>query len=200
MTDNISQLPFSRNKTAIAGARMFRKDMRLIFSNCKTYNATVSKLWKDADQLDKLFERQFQAWIEKDGSDKKPWDDPKIWENKNQDWCMLCRLNWVNEENQENLVCDGCDGEFHRLCLWPPLTSVPVGDWYCPPCVSERNKAAGAKEPGLDAAITHPSCFGKTLKKLSDVVQFPGEFFDPANVSPVFRDYDTLASCDTSLK
>ena len=199
-TSNTSVHLFSRNKDAMAGAQMFRKDMRLIFSNCKVYNATDSQLWKHADELDALFERLFKAWIEDCRGNNKPWDDPRIWDNRNQDWCMLCRLNWIHEENQENLMCDGCDGEFHRLCLWPPLKSVPVGDWYCPACTKERTNTAKVKETGFDAAVYHPSCLGVSMKKLSDVVQFPAEFFDSNHSSPVFRDYDTVARCDTSLK
>ena len=186
----------SRGQDALAGARLFQKDMRLIFSNCKTFNATDSKLWKDADELDKHFERLFKAWIHDNCAKVESWDDPKIWDNKNQDWCMLCRLNYINEENQENLVCDGCDGEFHRMCLWPPLSVVPVGDWYCPACVEER----AAKKTTFNTAVTHPSCLGVSMKKLSDIIQFPPEFFDASHCSPVFRNYDTVARCDTSLK
>lgn len=32
------------------------------------------------------------------------------------------------------LVCDRCDEEFHMLCLNPPVTVIPEGDWFCPAC------------------------------------------------------------------
>ncbi|RLN95890.1 hypothetical protein BBJ28_00015401 [Nothophytophthora sp. Chile5] len=42
------------------------------------------------------------------------------------------------------LICDSCEGEFDMSVLDPPLTEVPSGDWYCPPCATIRN----VKRPG----------------------------------------------------
>ncbi|XP_076276910.1 lysine demethylase 5 isoform X1 [Lasioglossum baleicum] len=41
-----------------------------------------------------------------------------------------------NEENM--LLCDGCDDSYHTFCLMPPLTEIPKGDWRCPKCVAEE--------------------------------------------------------------
>ncbi|XP_051172019.1 lysine-specific demethylase lid isoform X2 [Leptopilina boulardi] len=41
-----------------------------------------------------------------------------------------------NEENM--LLCDGCDDSYHTFCLLPPLTEIPKGDWRCPKCVAEE--------------------------------------------------------------
>lgn len=38
-----------------------------------------------------------------------------------------------NEED-DLLLCDGCDKLFHIFCLFPPLEEVPIGDWFCPDC------------------------------------------------------------------
>ncbi|KAL7304867.1 hypothetical protein TKK_0002673 [Trichogramma kaykai] len=41
-----------------------------------------------------------------------------------------------NEENM--LLCDGCDDSYHTFCLLPPLSEIPKGDWRCPKCVAEE--------------------------------------------------------------
>jgi len=45
--------------------------------------------------------------------------------------CELCGSGFRGEDL---LLCDGCDGLFHRQCLNPPLDSVPEGDWFCNAC------------------------------------------------------------------
>lgn len=32
------------------------------------------------------------------------------------------------------LLCDGCDLGYHLECLDPPLTRVPIEEWFCPDC------------------------------------------------------------------
>eukprot|EP00111_Clytia_hemisphaerica_P009366 TCONS_00027490-protein len=55
--------------------------------------------------------------------------------------CRLCRRKG-NED--EMLLCDGCDRGFHMSCLKPPLKNVPKGDWFCKDCrpvmVKRRNR------------------------------------------------------------
>ena len=46
--------------------------------------------------------------------------------------CIECGRS-DDEENM--LLCDGCDKPYHTACLDKPLESVPVGDWYCDDCV-----------------------------------------------------------------
>lgn len=38
------------------------------------------------------------------------------------------------DRGEEMLLCDKCDVGWHMSCLEPPLTTVPVGNWYCPTC------------------------------------------------------------------
>jgi len=47
------------------------------------------------------------------------------------DGCARCYSN-----NQSDLVilCDSCDAAYHSLCLRPPVTDIPEGDWFCPFC------------------------------------------------------------------
>jgi len=42
--------------------------------------------------------------------------------------CLVC----LEDSDDANLlICDQCDGHFHRYCLQVPLKSIPRGDWYC---------------------------------------------------------------------
>jgi hypothetical protein len=51
--------------------------------------------------------------------------------------CELCHSG-ADDDNM--LICDGCDKLFHLYCLDPPLEKVPDGDWFCLECeVSTRN-------------------------------------------------------------
>ncbi|XP_057315338.1 bromodomain adjacent to zinc finger domain protein 1A-like isoform X2 [Hydractinia symbiolongicarpus] len=59
-------------------------------------------------------------------------DRSVIWDKSIQNTrCRMCRRKG-NEE--EMLLCDGCDRGFHMGCLKPPLKAVPKGDWFCHDC------------------------------------------------------------------
>jgi len=32
------------------------------------------------------------------------------------------------------IVCDGCDREWHKECIEPPISKLPDGDWFCQEC------------------------------------------------------------------
>ncbi|XP_050536673.1 PHD and RING finger domain-containing protein 1 [Daktulosphaira vitifoliae] len=46
-------------------------------------------------------------------------------------YCEVCHLS--NRED-EMLLCDICDCGYHMDCLNPPLSRVPLEEWYCPQC------------------------------------------------------------------
>jgi len=46
--------------------------------------------------------------------------------------CEICKSR-ADDENM--LLCDGCDGGFHTYCTKPPITEVPDGDWFCSSCI-----------------------------------------------------------------
>ncbi|TPP61401.1 putative Zinc finger protein [Fasciola gigantica] len=54
------------------------------------------------------------------------------WEKSVEDArCRICR----HKSDDDNLLlCDGCNKAFHLYCLRPPLRRVPAGDWFCPSC------------------------------------------------------------------
>ena len=45
--------------------------------------------------------------------------------------CEICRNS---DREDEIILCDDCDAEFHISCLEPPLPGVPEGTWFCPTC------------------------------------------------------------------
>ena len=57
--------------------------------------------------------------------------------------CSICDSGFHGEDL---LLCDGCDGLFHRQCLDPPLSSVPEGDWFCSSCASYDSDVSSVVE------------------------------------------------------
>jgi len=51
-----------------------------------------------------------------------------------------CKVCGVDDE-EENVLCDGCDGVFHLACA--DIQTIPAGQWYCPSCCSDT--AASSK-------------------------------------------------------
>lgn len=42
--------------------------------------------------------------------------------------CLICRKE---DHEDQILLCELCDGEYHTYCLQPALTVVPEENWYC---------------------------------------------------------------------
>ncbi|KAK3857439.1 hypothetical protein Pcinc_003821 [Petrolisthes cinctipes] len=47
--------------------------------------------------------------------------------------CLNCGRG---DDEDQMLLCDGCDDSYHIFCLVPPLLDIPKGDWRCPKCVA----------------------------------------------------------------
>ncbi|CAI9086936.1 OLC1v1020874C1 [Oldenlandia corymbosa var. corymbosa] len=47
---------------------------------------------------------------------------------------VRCQKCGSGEDDNQLLLCDGCDRGFHIFCLRPILPSVPNGSWFCPSC------------------------------------------------------------------
>jgi hypothetical protein len=46
--------------------------------------------------------------------------------------CKIC-FNRICIDGQM-IACDGCNGLFHFKCLYPPLSGIPEGSWFCNRC------------------------------------------------------------------
>lgn len=53
-----------------------------------------------------------------------------------EDACKMCGC----ADEEQALLCDGCDGSFHMKCL--KRKTIPKGDWFCKGCTADRKKAA----------------------------------------------------------
>lgn len=62
---------------------------------------------------------------------RAPWDEG------------LCKVCGMDKDDDNVLLCDKCDSEYHRYCLDPPLLRIPEGNWYCPSCVTGQSLPSG---------------------------------------------------------
>lgn len=63
---------------------------------------------------------------------RAPWDEG------------LCKVCGMDKDDDNVLLCDKCDSEYHRYCLDPPLLRIPEGNWYCPSCVTGQSLPCSA--------------------------------------------------------
>ena len=38
---------------------------------------------------------------------------------------------WSDDDRGRNVLCDGCDCEYHTYCAEPPLEDIPQVGWFC---------------------------------------------------------------------
>lgn len=129
---------------------LFASDVRLVFQNCKTYNAEGSDIWRVADQLLRTFEKWLYDWILTPTAWLKLPPSGEIEEDQRlqiefrseaeefydvwapwQIGCCVCRNK---DHSDQLLLCDQCDGEVHMRCATPQITELPEGEWFCGYC------------------------------------------------------------------
>lgn len=80
--------------------------------------------------------------------------------------CGGCGLD-QHPTDDEMIICDGCDAEYHLSCAIPPLKKVPEGDWYCPVCNGTTETLIQSLEAAdeLKATFSAPEQFLQHLWK-----------------------------------
>ncbi|OPJ73735.1 PHD and RING finger domain-containing protein 1 isoform B [Patagioenas fasciata monilis] len=57
------------------------------------------------------------------------------YDDDEEDDPTFCEVCGRSDREDRLLLCDGCDAGYHMECLNPPLSEVPVDEWFCPVCV-----------------------------------------------------------------
>lgn len=65
--------------------------------------------------------------------------------------CKVCRRS---TDEQDLLLCDGCNQGFHTFCLKPKLFEIPPGDWFCVTCKPPVLSGRAAKRNAM-AMLSH---------------------------------------------
>lgn len=58
----------------------------------------------------------------------------------------FCEICGNSDREDRMLLCDGCDLGYHMECLDPPLSHVPLDNWYCSECDHSNSGDAVAEE------------------------------------------------------
>ncbi|OQR91224.1 hypothetical protein ACHHYP_04865 [Achlya hypogyna] len=97
-------------------------DVHLIWKNCFEYNGEQADISKLARKLSAAFERLCRDFV---------FGDAPGLSVKAEDSCRQCHCAYLKGQL---LLCDRCDAPYHSVCVSPPLTAIPKGEWYCPDC------------------------------------------------------------------
>ncbi|NWR66105.1 PHRF1 protein, partial [Bucorvus abyssinicus] len=73
---------------------------------------------------------------------KIPVENTKTQGNDGEDDPTFCEVCGRSDREDRLLLCDGCDAGYHMECLNPPLSEVPVDEWFCPACAPLGSAAA----------------------------------------------------------
>ncbi|NXC03043.1 PHRF1 protein, partial [Orthonyx spaldingii] len=65
---------------------------------------------------------------------KIPVENTKAQGTDGEDDPTFCEVCGRSDREDRLLLCDGCDAGYHMECLNPPLSEVPVDEWFCPAC------------------------------------------------------------------
>ncbi|CAH9073963.1 unnamed protein product [Cuscuta epithymum] len=96
----------------------------LSFVEMKDNNCLKSEAEKESDDLGDC--------VGESSLPKAPWDDG------------ICKVCGMDKDDDNVLLCDTCDSEYHTYCLNPPLVRIPEGNWYCPFCVAKKSVCRGS--------------------------------------------------------
>ncbi|KGL78132.1 PHD and RING finger domain-containing protein 1, partial [Tinamus guttatus] len=71
-----------------------------------------------------------------------PVENTKTQGSDGEDDPTFCEVCGRSDREDRLLLCDGCDAGYHMECLNPPLSEVPVDEWFCPACAPMGISAA----------------------------------------------------------
>ncbi|KAJ3042941.1 hypothetical protein HDV00_006248 [Rhizophlyctis rosea] len=58
----------------------------------------------------------------------------------------LCEICGGGENDEQMLLCDGCNRGYHLYCLNPPMASIPTTDWFCMKCLKVSGNDYGFED------------------------------------------------------
>ncbi|KAJ1958726.1 hypothetical protein EC988_000131 [Linderina pennispora] len=93
--------------------------------------------------------------MEEDG-DLPPLPNCDVCKNDSAKDCKSCGCTECGgkDDEEHTLSCDECGRFFHMRCLYPPLTTVPEEDWFCPDCFNKN-----------EGVVEGEKTFGKSARK-----------------------------------
>lgn len=74
--------------------------------------------------------------------------------------CM-CRVCFIDRDDEKIVMCDACDHAYHIYCLKPPRTMIPRGKWFCTNCEEDIRRIRKAKKKYEKSLRKQPE-LGKT--------------------------------------
>ncbi|NWV52194.1 PHRF1 protein, partial [Daphoenositta chrysoptera] len=78
---------------------------------------------------------------------KIPVENTKTQGTDGEDDPTFCEVCGRSDREDRLLLCDGCDAGYHMECLNPPLSEVPVDEWFCPACAPMGANGAADADP-----------------------------------------------------
>lgn len=123
--DALDDDPESSDGIIETGVQVFRGSKRL---NCKVCRCTLSN--GDEFRVCEHKYCQYKCYHTRCLSNKELRSYGPRW------YCpsCLCRVCLTDKDDDDLVMCDGCDHGYHIYCMNPPRTSIPRGKWFCPKC------------------------------------------------------------------
>lgn len=86
--------------------------------------------------VDRILFNYINIWAHFGGKilKKIPVENTKTQGTDGEDDPTFCEVCGRSDREDRLLLCDGCDAGYHMECLNPPLSEVPVDEWFCPAC------------------------------------------------------------------
>ncbi|ROT77610.1 hypothetical protein C7M84_003720 [Penaeus vannamei] len=116
-----------------------------------------------------LFENALGAALKKEIPVSKQEEEEVFIPEEHPTYCEVC--NYCDRE-ERLLLCDGCDLGYHLECLDPPLTHVPLEEWFCPACVAAEVPSVVLSRQQSNEVRAPPSRGGRSRSQSSSRQDF----------------------------